>query len=219
MLLYCTGGIRCEKASAYLKARGFGDVSQLAGGIIEYAASVQQAAEAGGCDSVELVNRFVGKNFVFDGRMESGERISQEVIGRCEVCGIRADDQINCDFLPCHRLLVQCAACVTALGSCCSEACSRSAAQEPRPTAAVDRLGAMDLDEDHEHAVAAGPRPAPSATFDQSEQEKAAVADHVVSGHVSDAEAERLVPLYAQAIKLLALWAERRFEPGSVRVG
>ena len=75
VLLYCTGGIRCEKASAYLRARGFGDVSQLSGGIIQYAQTVKQARPAGGAPGP--VNRFIGKNFVFDGRL--GERITPEV--------------------------------------------------------------------------------------------------------------------------------------------
>eukprot|EP01052_Picozoa_sp_SAG31_P052334 SAG31_NODE_12870_length_910_cov_1.138101_1_plen_134_part_00 len=81
VLLYCTGGIRCEKASAYLKAKGFAEVLQLSGGIVQYAQTIRQSSGDGASDG--LVNHFIGKNFVFDGRMERGERISAEVIGRC----------------------------------------------------------------------------------------------------------------------------------------
>ena len=64
ILLYCTGGIRCEKTSAYLKHHGFKDVNQLNGGIIDYARQLEQD------ESIE--NKFIGKNFVFDERL--GER-------------------------------------------------------------------------------------------------------------------------------------------------
>ena len=67
IVMYCTGGIRCEKASAYYKHRGFKNVFQLEGGIIEYARQVE---------SLGLENKFKGKNFVFDDRM--GERISED---------------------------------------------------------------------------------------------------------------------------------------------
>jgi predicted sulfurtransferase len=70
--MYCTGGIRCEKASAYFKHQGFEKVYQLDGGIIEYA---REAKKKG------LKNKFRGKNFVFDERM--GERISEEIISQC----------------------------------------------------------------------------------------------------------------------------------------
>ena len=76
ILLYCTGGIRCEKASAWLKHHGFQDVNQLHGGIIDYA---RQAREEG----LEL--KFFGKNFVFDQRM--GERVTDHVVAHCHQCG------------------------------------------------------------------------------------------------------------------------------------
>ncbi|GIS21182.1 MAG: hypothetical protein CM15mP121_0340 [Bacteroidota bacterium] len=59
LLMYCTGGIRCEKASAYFKHKGFQNVFQLEGGIIEYVKQVKQLG---------LENNFIGKNFVFDNR-------------------------------------------------------------------------------------------------------------------------------------------------------
>ncbi|MFN0012912.1 MAG: rhodanese-related sulfurtransferase [Saprospiraceae bacterium] len=112
IVMYCTGGIRCEKASAYLKYRGFKNVFQLDGGIIEYARQVQ----AGG-----LRNKFVGKNFVFDERL--GERISDAVIAHCHQCGDPCDDHTNCANTYCHLLFIQCPACREKHAGCCSEQC------------------------------------------------------------------------------------------------
>ncbi|MDX1408098.1 MAG: rhodanese-related sulfurtransferase, partial [Saprospiraceae bacterium] len=100
VVMYCTGGIRCEKASAWLKARGFKDVYQLDGGIIEYARQVELEG---------LPNKFLGKNFVFDERM--GERIGEEVIAHCHQCGAKADTHVNCANDACHILFIQCVAC------------------------------------------------------------------------------------------------------------
>ena len=75
LVMYCTGGIRCEKASAYYKHKGFKQVYQLEGGIIEYARQVEQ---------LKLENKFKGKNFVFDHRR--GERISEDIISNCHQC-------------------------------------------------------------------------------------------------------------------------------------
>ncbi|MBK6901517.1 MAG: rhodanese-related sulfurtransferase [Saprospirales bacterium] len=112
IVMYCTGGIRCEKASAYLAHKGFREVYQLDGGIIEY---TRQVAEKG------LPNKFHGKNFVFDERL--GERISEEVIARCHQCGEPADTHINCANDACHLLFIQCEACATKYQACCSELC------------------------------------------------------------------------------------------------
>uniref|UniRef100_UPI003D1CE137 oxygen-dependent tRNA uridine(34) hydroxylase TrhO n=1 Tax=Roseimarinus sediminis TaxID=1610899 RepID=UPI003D1CE137 len=112
ILLYCTGGIRCEKASAYLREKGFSDVNQLHGGIIEYA---QQIKKAG------LKSNFIGKNFVFDERL--GERISEDVIARCHQCGAPADTHTNCNNDDCHLLFIQCERCSIEYEGCCSEAC------------------------------------------------------------------------------------------------
>ncbi|MEM9023203.1 MAG: rhodanese-related sulfurtransferase [Bacteroidota bacterium] len=113
VMLYCTGGIRCEKASAYLKHHGFGQVYQLHGGIIDYARQVEEEG---------LDNRFVGKNFVFDERL--GERISGEVISKCHQCGAPADTHTNCANQACHQLFIQCAACAEKQAGCCSDACT-----------------------------------------------------------------------------------------------
>ncbi len=112
IIMYCTGGIRCEKASAYYKHKGFRNVYQLDGGIIEYAREVKKKG---------LKNYFRGKNFVFDERL--GERISDEIIARCHQCGNPADTHINCANEGCHLLFIQCDECAEKYEKCCSEEC------------------------------------------------------------------------------------------------
>lgn len=113
IVMYCTGGIRCEKASAYLKHQGFEKVYQLDGGIIEYA---RQAAAHG------LRNKFLGKNFVFDERL--GERISEDVLAHCHQCGAPCDTHVNCANDACHLLFIQCPECAEKFQHCCSTVCS-----------------------------------------------------------------------------------------------
>ncbi|MFA6403667.1 MAG: rhodanese-related sulfurtransferase, partial [Salinivirgaceae bacterium] len=112
ILLYCTGGIRCEKASAYLKHHGFSDVNQLHGGIIAYAHTMKQH---------NLESKFMGKNFVFDQRL--GESIDGQVIARCHQCGAPSDTHTNCANDDCHLLFIQCKACKTEYSGCCSNDC------------------------------------------------------------------------------------------------
>ncbi|HBK70668.1 MAG TPA: hypothetical protein DDZ39_03250 [Flavobacteriaceae bacterium] len=112
LLMYCTGGIRCEKASAYYKHKGFKNVFQLEGGIIEY---VRQTKEA------NIENKFIGKNFVFDHRR--GERISEDVISNCHQCGVSCDEHVNCENEACHLLFIQCESCQEKMQTCCSLAC------------------------------------------------------------------------------------------------
>jgi len=112
IIMYCTGGIRCEKASAYMLHNGFKNVFHLEGGIINYA---RQAKEN------NLPSRFIGKNFVFDDRL--GERITEDVIAKCHQCGQPADTHTNCKNDGCHLLFIQCTACATKYDGCCSEAC------------------------------------------------------------------------------------------------
>ncbi|HDT6546832.1 TPA: rhodanese-related sulfurtransferase [Kluyvera ascorbata] len=114
IVMYCTGGIRCEKASAWMKHNGFKQVWHIEGGIIEYA---RRAREQG------LPVRFIGKNFVFDERM--GERISDEVIAHCHQCGTLCDSHTNCLNDGCHLLFIQCPACAEKFEGCCSEACQQ----------------------------------------------------------------------------------------------
>lgn len=112
IVMYCTGGIRCEKASAWFKHQGFEKVYQLEGGIIKYAHDVQENG---------LENKFIGKNFVFDERL--GERISEEVIAHCHQCGAPCDTHTNCNNVSCNLLFIQCEACAQQHEGCCSEAC------------------------------------------------------------------------------------------------
>lgn len=112
VLLYCTGGIRCEKASAYLKHQGFTRVGQLHGGIIDYARQLK--AEG-------LTSRYLGRNFVFDGRM--AERITDDVVSTCMQCGAPSDRISNCHEVSCNMLLVQCEACAATYADCCSPSC------------------------------------------------------------------------------------------------
>lgn len=112
IVMYCTGGIRCEKASAWMKHRGFKKVFQLDGGIIEYARQVKEQS---------LENKFIGKNFVFDERL--GERISSDIISVCHQCGNLSDDHTNCKNDGCHLLFIQCKACAEKYNGCCSDEC------------------------------------------------------------------------------------------------
>jgi len=112
IIMYCTGGIRCEKASAYLLHNGFTNVFQLEGGIIEYTRKARQQ---------ELPLKFIGKNFVFDARL--GERITEEVISQCHQCGNPSDDHTNCKNEACHMLFIQCPACAEKYQGCCSDDC------------------------------------------------------------------------------------------------
>jgi UPF0176 protein len=114
IIMYCTGGIRCEKASAYMLHKGFKNVFHLEGGIIHY---TNQAKEKG------LDIKFHGKNFVFDNRL--GERITEEIIARCHQCGNPADTHVNCVNEACHLLFIQCEACKTKYEGCCSRECQQ----------------------------------------------------------------------------------------------
>ncbi len=113
ILLYCTGGIRCEKTSAYLKHHGFQDVNQLHGGIIDYARQLSK--------DESLNNNFEGKNFVFDERR--GERISDDVISSCHQCGEPFDTHVNCKNVNCNLLFLQCDNCKEKYEQCCSVEC------------------------------------------------------------------------------------------------
>ncbi|PAM95815.1 hypothetical protein B4N84_04520 [Flavobacterium sp. IR1] len=112
LVMYCTGGIRCEKASAYFKHQGFKNVFQLEGGIINYAKQI----EAEGLES-----KFIGKNFVFDNRL--GERITDDIISQCHQCGKPCDNHTNCENDGCHLLFIQCDECKAAMENCCSTEC------------------------------------------------------------------------------------------------
>lgn len=116
VVMYCTGGIRCEKASAYMKYRGFKEVYQLEGGIIHYANQIKAKG---------LQNKFHGKNFVFDERL--GEHISSEIISKCHQCGAPCDTHTNCANVACNLLFIQCPACKAKFANTCSEECQHIA--------------------------------------------------------------------------------------------
>jgi len=127
--MYCTGGIRCEKASAYMLHKGFKNVYHLEGGIIQYANKVKEQ---------KLPNKFLGKNFVFDGRL--GEKIGDEIISHCHQCGAPCDAHTNCANEACHLLFIQCEACAEKYEGCCSEKC-KAESQLPEEQKKLNRKG------------------------------------------------------------------------------
>ena len=112
IVMYCTGGIRCEKASAYFKHQGFKNVYQLEGGIINY---VRQTKDE------KIENKFIGKNFVFDDRMS--ERVSEDVISKCHQCGAPCDTHTNCANVACNLLFIQCDSCREKMNNTCCDEC------------------------------------------------------------------------------------------------
>ena len=116
VLLYCTGGIRCEKASSFLINEGIKNVKQLQGGIIQYAHDIKKEG---------LESKFVGKNFVFDARL--GERVTEDIISTCHLCGGRSDSHKDCKNDACHILFIQCSKCDEKLNGCCSIECKKIA--------------------------------------------------------------------------------------------
>ncbi|MAV64670.1 MAG: hypothetical protein CMG00_05720 [Candidatus Marinimicrobia bacterium] len=112
VIMYCTGGIRCEKASSYLIHHGFKDVSQLKGGIIQYANDIKKN---------KVKSKFIGKNFVFDHRL--GENITNDIISQCHQCDKLTNEHKNCLNQACHILFIQCKECSDKFNSCCSKQC------------------------------------------------------------------------------------------------
>ena len=113
VLMYCTGGIRCEKASSYLINHGFNDVNQLDGGIVKYANQINKNG---------VKSQFIGKNFVFDSRL--GEDITNDIISNCHQCDRPCNDHVNCKNSACHILFIQCNYCNKEYFRCCSKKCS-----------------------------------------------------------------------------------------------
>jgi UPF0176 protein len=112
IIMYCTGGIRCEKASAYMLHHGFKNVFHLEGGVINYANKIKEAG---------LESKFKGKNFVFDDRL--GEKITEDIIAKCHQCGAPCDTHTNCKNDGCHLLFIQCDSCKSEFENCCSTEC------------------------------------------------------------------------------------------------
>jgi UPF0176 protein len=115
IIMYCTGGIRCEKASAYMLHNGFNNVFHLEGGIINYAKQVKENNQP---------SKFIGKNFVFDNRL--GERITEDIISKCHQCGKPCDIHVNCANNGCHLLFIQCDECKQKYDGCCSVECQQT---------------------------------------------------------------------------------------------
>jgi UPF0176 protein len=113
IIMYCTGGIRCEKASAYMLHHGFKNVFHLEGGIINYANQIKEEG---------LESQFKGKNFVFDDRL--GEKITEDIISKCHQCGAPCDTHTNCKNDGCHLLFIQCPSCAETYAGCCTQACT-----------------------------------------------------------------------------------------------
>ena len=116
IIMYCTGGIRCEKASAYLKYKGFKDVNHLQGGIIQYTNEIKEQ---------NLDSKFRGINFVFDERI--GERITPDILSKCHQCNEPCDTHVNCKNDDCHLLFIQCETCTKNMSGCCTSECSNIA--------------------------------------------------------------------------------------------
>ena len=145
IIMYCTGGIRCEKASAYMLHNGFKNVFHVEGGIIEYA---RKAKEEG------LPVKFRGKNFVFDERL--GERISDDILAHCHTCGKPCDTHTNCKNDGCHLLFIQCEDCATALEGCCSTNCvteKNLSPDEQRERRAGRENGVMIFNKSKDHPL------------------------------------------------------------------
>ncbi len=113
VVMYCTGGIRCEKASAYMKEQGFKDVSQLSGGILSFGKEFPDTIWEGTC-------------FVFDKRLTSEINATDRPITNCELCNIPCDLYRNCSNVDCDKYCVACVECETKFAGCCSLVCFES---------------------------------------------------------------------------------------------
>jgi UPF0176 protein len=119
VLMYCTGGIRCEKFSVLMKQKGWDDVNQLHGGILKY------AREEGG-------KHFKGKCFVFDDRLVVPvNKENLQPIARCEITGKPADSYINCANMECNKLFVSSEEGAAQMDGCCSGECKQSEYKRP----------------------------------------------------------------------------------------
>ena len=119
VITYCTGGVKCEKASAFLLEKGFENVYQLHGGIIKY------GLEEGGED-------FEGKCYVFDNRLTVDvNTVNPSVISTCYVCGQLSDRMVNCANSTCNIHVPMCEKCGQEMEGACSEACKSHPEKRP----------------------------------------------------------------------------------------
>lgn len=119
VLMYCTGGIRCERASAYLKVKGVAqEVFQLEGGIHRYAEQFPDGF-------------FRGKNYVFDNRIAN--KVNDDILGTCGICTIPYDNYVNCLNALCNKHFICCSSCKELLNNCCSVLCKTSVFEKKAP--------------------------------------------------------------------------------------
>lgn len=122
IVMYCTGGVRCERATAYFKHQGFKDVSHIEGGIVTYAKQFPEGY-------------FEGKMYVFDNRVAVSYATpgKEKVVSNCKHCGVAADTVVNCGNAECDEQYVVCGDCAQLFDRCCSEICQDNAREHPRP--------------------------------------------------------------------------------------
>ena len=119
IITYCTGGIKCEKASAWLLEKGFKNVYQLHGGIIKY------GLEEDGED-------FEGKCYVFDNRVTTAvNKVNPVVISKCHICGTECDRMVNCANPDCNKHIPLCEKCAGQMDGACSERCKNHPKKRP----------------------------------------------------------------------------------------
>jgi UPF0176 protein len=119
VLMYCTGGIRCEKFSVLMKQEGWEDVNQLHGGILNYAYK-------------EEGEHFKGKCFVFDDRLVVPVNPNDLApIAHCEITGKPADSYVNCANMECNKLFICAEEGAQLMEGCCSEECKKSEYRRP----------------------------------------------------------------------------------------
>jgi UPF0176 protein len=185
LLMYCTGGIRCEKASAYFKHKGFENVYQLEGGIIEYTRQVK--AEG-------LESKFIGKNFVFDHRL--GERITDDIVSQCHQCGAPCDVHTNCVNEGCHLLFIQCELCKSKMEGCCSDEC----------------VSIIHLSEDEQKAVRRGIKNG-NKIFKKGKSDVLTFKNNIESHSIFVAEEKKSVAAKAPKIKKIFIGKGTHFYP------
>ncbi|GMU19080.1 MAG: hypothetical protein AMXMBFR12_02720 [Candidatus Babeliales bacterium] len=124
VLMYCTGGVRCERASAYIKSKGVAqEVYHMKGGVHRYVEAFPNGF-------------FKGKNYVFDGRV--AVKVTDDVLGTCYVCAHPWDEYTNCLRADCNRHYIGCTDCIQKLHNTCSTECDelvniKNAAKRPQP--------------------------------------------------------------------------------------
>lgn len=119
ILTYCTGGIRCEKLTAFMIEEGFKDVAQLDGGIVTYGKDPQVKGQL-----------WYGKCYVFDERISVRiNQVEDVIVGRCHHCGRPEDRYINCAYQPCHAQFICCPDCEQEHRGFCSTQCREAVEQ------------------------------------------------------------------------------------------